>query len=84
MIRNPLLGGVFLLVIHLYHGSKKQDVTSQSSKGAEYCARLWLVVRLFGCIAYLQIWVSIWKILYLYILTIKVLFILLTTLFFMS
>jgi len=85
MIKNPLLGGVFFLVIHLYHGRVRNNMLHlDRPQKLSIMPWLWLHVRLFGCIGYLQIWVSIWKILHLYIVTIKVLFILLATMFFMS
>ena len=45
---------------------------------------LWLLVKIFGWVSYLHIWVSSWKITRLYIVATKVLLILLATLFFLS
>ena len=85
MIENPLLGGVLFLVIYLYHGRVRNKMLHlDRPKKLSIMPWLWLPIRLFGYIGYLQIWVSIWKILHLYIVTIEVLFILLATLFFMS
>jgi len=71
------------LVIHLYHERVRNKMLHlDHPQKLSIAPWLWLSVSLFGCVGYLHIWVSIWKILQLYIVTIKVLFILLTTLFF--
>jgi len=75
---------VFFLVIHLYHEKVRNDMLHlDRPQKLSIAPWLWLPVGLFGYVGYLQIWVSIWKILHIFIVTIKMLFILFATLFFM-
>ena len=58
MIGNRLLGGVFFLMIHLYHGRVRNKMLHLDyPQKLSIAPWLWLPVRLFSCIGYLQMWV---------------------------